>query len=129
MRRPRTASRRCRPPTTRSPTPRSDGRTTRSATGPGAASPAARLRPLAGARPFALPGLFLLLLLLFLRFFLFLLDLAGRLGRRDRQRIGGPERGRLVLVQMVLALEPGEVVDADVELVRDPGVGAALAHP
>jgi len=76
-----------------------------------------------------LARLFLFLLLLF--FVLRLVRFGGaRLGRWDRERIGGPGAAFLCAsVQLVLALEAGELVDRDVDLVGDPGVRAALAHP
>ena len=53
----------------------------------------------------------------------------GSGGGTDR-RIGRARAGALVAaLEVVLALEAGQLVDRDVQLVGDPGVRAALAHP
>ena len=38
-------------------------------------------------------------------------------------------RALIALLEGVLALEPGQLVDGDIQLVGDPGVRAALTHP
>ena len=85
-----------------------------------AAAPAARL-PL---------GLFFLGLLELFRLLEFLGLRSTGLRRRDGERVGRARAAAVpVGLEVVIALEPREVVDGDVELVGDPGVRAALPHP
>jgi hypothetical protein len=54
---------------------------------------------------------------------------------RAQVLLGRPERGLAVTAgrirrrQIVLALEPDQLSDAHLELVRDPRIGATLTHP
>ena len=78
------------------------------------------------ARPAGRPVVVLLRLLILV---VVLRYLSGRLGRRDGQGVGRGQAGRLAFVELMLPLEPGQLIDADVELVGDPGIGPPLAHP
>jgi hypothetical protein len=56
--------------------------------------------------------------------------LGSRFGRRDREWVGRAQAVRaLALDEVVLPLEPAQVVDRHIELVRDPRVRTTLVHP
>jgi hypothetical protein len=75
------------------------------------------------------PGRAVLVLFVRLNLVLFVRALGGRLRGRDGQRIGGTQGGDGVVIELVLALEASQLIDADVELVGDPRIRASLPYP
>jgi hypothetical protein len=75
------------------------------------------------------PGRAVRVVLVGLGLVLFVRSPGGRLRGLHGQRIGRTQRGCIVVIELVLALEASQLVDADVELVGDPRIGASLPYP